>query len=78
MCRRILTISSVVLVAIAVPLGAAFSFDRGPLLLPETAILDHAVSVPRSGLIPSWPEPGNLALAGGVLLGLASLVRRSA
>jgi hypothetical protein len=77
MRRRILTIALAVLViAITVPLGAALTFD-GPRF--GRAMVPRAVSAApdRAAHSRRWPEAGSLAVTGGLLLGLAAVVKRT-
>lgn len=68
-----LTLSLVALVIIVgVPLGAAFGADRAAVV-PDAVLLEAAVT--PAALMAPWPEAGVLAVTGGLLLGLASLVR---
>jgi hypothetical protein len=78
MRRRILTILlAALVVAVVVPLGAALTLDRRlPLSSRGFAhVAGPAPSAPHRDAGP-WPEAGSLALAGGVLIGLAAAVRR--
>jgi hypothetical protein len=77
MRRRILTIAFAALAAVALPLGAAFSLDRSTVAIADVLVLDEGTPF-RPGRVTSWPEAGTLAVTGGLLLGLASIVRRSA
>ena len=78
MRRRILTIVLAALVlAVVVPLGAAWTLDRR-LPLPGHAFTRRSVPAPAvPGQVTAWAEAGSLALTGGVLLGLSAAVRRA-
>jgi hypothetical protein len=77
MRRRLVTLALAVLTLMAaVPLVAAFSFERAPVVVSDALLFEQAASASRWAFIAPWPEAGTLAITGGLLLGLASLVRR--
>ena len=63
-------------VIIFVSIGAALTFDRGPLSARATvgSPLHHVTSVARAT---PWSEAGTLIVTGGILIGLAAVVRRA-
>jgi hypothetical protein len=77
MRRRILTILlAAVVVIVVVPLGAALTFDRrAPLRRDSVAAPVTATSFIQTNQ--PFPEAGALMLAGGLLIGLAAIVRRA-
>jgi hypothetical protein len=76
MRRRILTLLLAALaVVIAVPLGAAWSSDRG--LSPEGPALVQSVVLPPQRLPLPASEALTMFLAGTILIGLGLAVRRS-
>jgi hypothetical protein len=78
MRRRLVTLALAVLVLVAaVPFVAAFSFERGPVVISDAVMFEPAVSATGRALLAPWREAGTLAVTGGLLLGLASIVRRS-
>ena len=79
MRRRILTILfAALVVALVVPIGAALTLDRR-LPLTARAFSRPAVPAPVEAHPDSprtLPEAASLALTGGILIGLATAVRR--
>jgi hypothetical protein len=76
MRRRILTLLlAAVAVAIAVPLGAAWSSDR-KVPLGQTPLVESVV-LPPQGLSVPGSETMTLLLTGTILFGLGVAVRRS-
>jgi hypothetical protein len=63
-------------VIVFVSIGAALTFDRGPLAR-RAAIAPPIVHVPAGAQATAWSEAGTLALTGGILIGLAAVVRRA-
>lgn len=78
MKRRALTLLLAgFVVIIFVSIGAALTFERGPLAGHAVVRATAAASTRSLDASTAWPEAGALILTGGALLGLAAVVRRS-
>lgn len=79
MRRRALTLLLAgFVVIIFVSIGAALTFDRGPLARRGAVIRPAAAGhTPIARRATAWSEAGTLILTGGALLGLAAVVRRA-
>jgi hypothetical protein len=78
MRRRFLTIAlAALVVAVAVPLGAALTFDAPRLGSAATVrpASSHGSGAPAESR--RLPEAGSLVVTGGLLLGLAAAVKRA-
>jgi hypothetical protein len=63
-------------VIIFVSIGAAVTFDRGPLAA-RAAIRSPLVHATTAARATPWSEAATLIVTGGVLIGLAAVVRRA-
>jgi hypothetical protein len=71
--RALMIVLAGLVVIVFVSIGAAVTFDRGPLSTRA------AVVSPLHPVTPAtpWSEAGTLILTGGILIGLAAVVRRA-
>jgi|GEM_PF-5154604 len=63
-------------VIIFVSIGAAVTFDRGPFAT-RAAIAPPTVHLTTAAGTTPWSEAATLIVTGGILIGLAAVVRRA-